>query len=219
MDDKTFDKLWNRPVIEIGRTTLLLAAATSFFPVVYIMFKYNIFPPIDLVLKGWALVAAVYGALYISEPVSFFPVLGLSGTYMAFLSGNIGNMRVPASAMALEVTNTVPGTREVEIIATLGMVGSIVVNLFFVTIAAVAGATILNVMPNFVVNAFRMYTVPAIFGAMFFQYGLKYPKLIVFGIGIPFILKFLLPFVPGYAATLITLASVIAISKVIYKNG
>lgn len=217
MDDKTFEQIWNKPVITIGRITLLAAAVSSFFPIIYLMMKYDIFPPIDMVLKGWGLIASVYAAMYIAEPVSFYPVLGLSGTYMSFLSGNIGNMRVPAAAMALEVTNTDPGTREVEIISTLGMVGSIITNLLFVTIAAIMGATILNVMPEAIVNGFRSYTAPAIFGALLFQFAAKYMKLAVVGVGLPLIMKLFIPAIPAYAVTLITLVATIAASKVLYK--
>ena len=49
MDDKTFEQMWNKPVITIGRITLLAAAVSSFFPIIYLMYKYNIFPPYLLV--------------------------------------------------------------------------------------------------------------------------------------------------------------------------
>ena len=171
-----------------------------------------------MVLKGWGLIASVYFAMYIAEPISFYPVLGLSGTYMSFLSGNIGNMRVPAAVMALEVTNTDPGTKDVEIIATFGMVGSIITNLLFVTIAAITGVAILNVMPEPIVNGFRSYTASAIFGALLFQFAAKYPKLVIVGVGFPVIMKVFIPVIPAYAVTLITVASTIVASKIMYKT-
>lgn len=108
MNDKEFQKIWNNPINLIGRITLLSAVVASFFPVMYLMISHGIFPPLDVVLKAWILVVSSYGVIYIIEPISYYPVLGLSGTYMTFLSGNCGNMRVPAAACALDVTETQP---------------------------------------------------------------------------------------------------------------
>ena len=78
MTDKEFQKLWNDPVNLIGRVTLLSAVVASFFPVVYLMISHKIFPPIDVVIKAWVLVASSYGVMYVLEPLSYYPVLGLA---------------------------------------------------------------------------------------------------------------------------------------------
>ena len=217
MDDKEFAKIWNGPVNLIGRVTLLSAVVASFFPVTYLMISHHIFPPIDVVLKAWILVASSYGVMYILEPISYYPVLGLSGTYMNFLSGNGGNMRVPAAACALDVTETPPGTRNVEIISALGIAGSIITNLFFVTLAAVLGAAILNAVPAIIADAFKSYAVPAVFGAVLMQFGIKYPTLLIFGLGVPLACKLLLPSMPAFAVTLSGLIITVVASKFMYK--
>jgi hypothetical protein len=38
--------------------------------------------------------------LWFIEPVSYFLVLGICGTYISFLAGNISNFRLPVSAVA-----------------------------------------------------------------------------------------------------------------------
>lgn len=217
MTDKEFQKLWNDPVNLIGRVTLLSAVVASFFPVVYLMISHKIFPPIDVVIKAWVLVASSYGVMYVLEPLSYYPVLGLAGSYMNFLSGNGGNMRVPAAACALDVTDTPEGTRNVEIISSLGIAGSIITNLFFVTLAAVLGATILNVVPPIIAETFKSYAVPAIFGAVLMQFSMKYPKLLVFGLGIPLACKLLIPAMPAFLITLSGLVITIIASKILYK--
>ena len=65
MTDKEFQKLWNDPVNLIGRVTLLSAVVASFFPVVYLMISHKIFPPIDVVIKAWVLVASSYGVMHV----------------------------------------------------------------------------------------------------------------------------------------------------------
>lgn len=218
MEDKEFKKIWNDPVNLIGRITLLSAVVASFFPAAYLMIVNNIFPPIEIVVKAWVLVASAYGVMYVLEPISYYPVLGLSGSYMNFLAGNGGNMRVPAAACALDVTDTAPGTRNVEIISALGIAGSIITNLFFVTLAAVLGAAILAAVPPIISNAFKTYAVPSVFGAVLMQFAIKYPKLVIFGLGVPILCKLVFPFIPAFVVTLLGLVITIVASKILYKS-
>ncbi len=62
------------------------------------------------------MVALSFGAFYVVEPISYYAALGLTGTYLSFLSGNIGNMRVPCATMALETTESEPGTLQAEVL-------------------------------------------------------------------------------------------------------
>jgi len=72
--------------------------------------------------------------------------------------------------MALDVTNTEPGTKEAEVVSTLGIAGSIITNLIGVTLAAFIGTALIRIFPPIIADAFRTYTVPAIFGAVFGQF-------------------------------------------------
>lgn len=187
--EKEFESIWNKPVVRVGATTVLLACACCFGPVIWLCISQGVMPPLSQILQSWALVAASFGALYIVEPISYYSVLGLSGTYLSFLSGNIGNMRVPCAAMALEATDTTPGTQQAEIVSTLGITGSIMVNVFFTTLAAFVGAALISVLPPVVSEAFKNYSAPAIFGASFGQFTIKYPKVAVFALGAPVLLR------------------------------
>lgn len=218
MDKKQFDKIWKVPVTRIGVATLLSAVVLSFFPVLYLYFAYGAFPPLDVALKAWGMIAAVFGAMYIVEPVSFYSILGLSGTYMSFLSGNIGNLRLPCAAMALEVTETEPGTHEAEVVSTLGIAGSIIVNIIGTTLAAFIGAKVIAVLPETVVTGLSTYTAPAIFGAMFGSFGIQYPKLAIFGMGIPVAIRLLIPSAPAYVLIIAAVFGTIGIARVFHNK-
>lgn len=220
-----FEKIWRGPVIRIGVSTILFPTIMCFLPNLYLYLKFGVFPPLSTALQAWGMIAAIFGAFYIVEPVSYYPVLGLTGTYISFLSGNIGNLRLPCSAVAQEVVGVEPGTNEAEIISTLGVAGSVITNLFFVTLAAVAGAALLAVFPEPVANAFKNYTVAAIFGAVFGQFTMKYPALAVIGIGIPVGLFLGAPAlgIPFLAQTWVVIVlsvfGTIAAGRVLYKTG
>ncbi|MDD4504326.1 MAG: hypothetical protein PHS15_05810 [Clostridiaceae bacterium] len=217
MDNKEFDEVWNKPVIKVGMTTVLLAAALSFLPSIYLYFAYGVFPALSIALKSWGMIAALFGAFYIVEPISYYSILGLSGTYLSFLSGNISNVRLPAAAMALEVTETKPATKEAEIVSTLGITGSVITNLVGVTLAAIVGAALIQILPVVIADAFKNYTVPAIFGAVFGQFAIKYPMLAIVGIGIPIILRFTTKF-PSWVLIIFSVFGTIIIARIIYQN-
>ncbi|MGB9868031.1 MAG: hypothetical protein ACPLPR_09055 [Bacillota bacterium] len=194
MDKKSvFNEVFTRKVIRLGIATLVAAWLGNFLPCAYLYFRYGIVPDSTTIIKIWALVASVYGAFYIVEPISYYAILGLSGTYMSFLAGNISNLRLPCSAIAQEVTGVEPGTEEAEIISTLGIAGSIIVNTIGVTITAIVGAAILNLFPVYVQKSFS-WLLPSIFGAVFVQFAIKYPTIGLLTVPIPLVL---LKFVKG----------------------
>ena len=165
-----FKNSWNPSAIKIGRATVLPIVFLCFLPSIYLYLFHGVYPPIHTMLQTWGLVLIVFAAFYFIEPLSYYPILGLAGTYMAFLSGNISNMRLPCSAVAQEVVGVKPETPEAQIISTLGISGSIVTNIIAITIAVLIGPYILNLFPEKIIEGFKAYAAPAIFGAVFGQF-------------------------------------------------
>lgn len=87
------------------------------------------------------------GVLRFVEPISYFPVLGVTGTYMAFLSGNISNMRLPCAAVAQDASDVKPGTPQGSILSSLGMAVSVVINIFVLSVGVALGSVVLSKTP------------------------------------------------------------------------
>ena len=165
-------KSFTKPIIRYGSLTNLLAIPLCFIPAIYLWLVKGAFPGWNNILTGWMYVASMFAIYSVVEPICYFPILGLPGTYMSFLSGNIGNMRVPCAVVAQESLGVEPGTRKAELIATLGIAGSIFTNTIMVTIAAIGGAALMSIFPPVVLTAFK-YVSSAIFGAMFAMFASK----------------------------------------------
>lgn len=161
-----YEKSFTKPIIRYGSLTNLLAIPLCFIPAIYLWLVKGAFPGWNNILTGWMYVASMFAIYSVVEPICYFPILGLPGTYMSFLSGNIGNMRVPCAVVAQESLGVEPGTKKAELIATLGIAGSIFTNTIMVTIAAIGGAALMSVFPPDVLTAFK-YVSSAILGAMF----------------------------------------------------
>ncbi len=219
MNEKQSMDAWKKSCIKIGAPTNLLAAATAFIPVVYLCMTYDCWPSLSLIASAWLLTVISFGAFYVVEPLSYYASLGMSGTYLSFLSGNIGNMRVPCAALALDVTESQPGTIQAEVVSTMAICGSIVTNLIATTLAAFIGTAIVSVLPVMVKVGLQTYASAAIFGATFGNFALKQPKLAVFGLGIPLICKVMQSYI-GLQAWLIIVLSVfgtVFIARLFYK--
>lgn len=167
-----YEKSFTKPIIRYGSLTNLLAIPLCFIPAIYLWLVKGAFPGWNNILTGWMYVASMFAIYSVVEPICYFPILGLPGTYMSFLSGNIGNMRVPCAVVAQESLGVEPGTKKAELIATLGIAGSIFTNTIMVTIAAIGGAALMSVFPPVVLTAFK-YVSSAIFSAMFAMFASK----------------------------------------------
>ena len=128
MNKEYYNKVYIPGIVKWGKITMLLGIITCFGPALVISVIYGCMPPVSAIIAGTIAQISVSGAFYIVEPISYFTVLGPVGTYMAFLSGNISNMRVPCAGMAQVAADVEPGTEKGSIVSVIGMATSIVIN-------------------------------------------------------------------------------------------
>ena len=141
----------------------------------------------------------------------------MSGTYLGFLSGNIGNMRVPCAALALDVTKSKSGTIQAEVVSTMAICGSIITNLIATTGAVLVGSAVVAVLPAFLNSALKNYAAAAIFGGTFGNFAVKYPKVAVFGLLIPTVLKLFVP-VPAWVVIVCAVFGTLGMARLFYVS-
>jgi len=177
MENKNyFNDTYLPSIIRWGRATNLVGVVFAFFPALVCFFVFGLRPAWSAIFAGFLMQASVSGVFWFAEPISYFPVLGVPATYMTFLSGNCGNLRLPAAAAALEASGIEPGTEKGTIISTIGVAVSIVVNLIFLTAGIVLGSSVLSMLPAGVIMALNNL-LPALFGAMLGQQFVPNPKI------------------------------------------
>ena len=173
-----FEKDYMPKMNRIGKITGFLGVLIAFAPALVLAIVFKIVPKPSALGIAFVAGASSFGVLWFVEPISYFSVLGPVGTYMAFLSGNISNMRIPCASMAQLSAEVEPGTEKGSVIATLGMAVSIVINLCVLTIGVILGSSILSRLPASVTQALG-YLLPALFGALLVQFGAKAKNLTV----------------------------------------
>ena len=225
MDNKYYSETYMPGIIKWGKLPMLLGIVTMFLPPLVFSAVFGYWPPLSAILTGTLAQVSVSGAFYVVEPISYFPILGIPGTYMTFLSGNTSNMRLPCSSVAQEAAGVEFGSRQGTIISTIGIGVSVIVNIVILTIGAVGSNVILGPLPEAVTSALN-FLLPALFGAVFGQFAVSRPKLAVVSILIVFAINWLnnngfLGFLGGFAGSVVILVSVfgsIFAGRFIYKK-
>ncbi|HLQ73573.1 MAG TPA: small-conductance mechanosensitive channel [Bacillota bacterium] len=164
-----------------GRLTLWSVIILTLTLPMYLSFGLGHHPGWNVILTGFVAYAAIVAVVWVVEPISYYPVLGVSGTYLAFLNGNIGNMVLPSAAVAQEVIGAQPGTEKGEVTATLAITGAAIVNTTILVFVVLGGSVLLTVLPDNVLVAFD-YVLPAIYGGVIAQFAIQKPSWGVAGI-------------------------------------
>lgn len=164
-----------------GRLTLSFGILVCVLLPLYLSFIAGHHPGFSLILSSLFSYASIIGVLWFLEPIMYFPVLGVPGTYIAFYSGNISNMCLPAAAASQDAVGVKPGTDKGEIVATLGISMASLVNKIILIPVILFGLWLLTIIPESVQNIFP-YVLPAIFGAVLAQFAMKFPLYGIFSL-------------------------------------
>lgn len=158
----TFDQ----KVIRNGRITVGIACIANFVPALYVDLKYGVQPSISVLLQLYGALAATYGITWIIQPIAYYPTMGAAGSYIGWLAGSCGDIRMPAAAMAQKIVGVEPGTHEGDVIGTLGVACSVFVSASLITLFVIIGNQVIPMLPPFITGSFS-YILPSLFGAIF----------------------------------------------------
>ena len=210
---------------KIGKLTGWTGLLICFAPALVLGLVYHLWPNPTALATASVAALSSFLIIQIVEPISYYPLVGPVGTYMAFLSGNISNMRIPCASMAQIASGVEPGSHKGSIIAAIGMGISVLINVSVLTLGVIAGSSILAMLPETVLSALN-YVLPALFGALFMQFAIKQKALSTIMLAISVVLYIginggVFDFLPGarnYLGTLVCVFSAIAIALALDKK-
>lgn len=97
----------------------------------------------------------------------------------------------------------------------MAICGSIITNLIATTAAVLVGSAVVSVLPDVIVSALTKYAAGAIFGGTFGTYALKCPKVAIFGMGLPLILKFTIA-PPAWVLIVVSVFGSLGFARLLY---
>lgn len=172
----------------IGKIWLALSLAIFFAVPTTICLYYDVKP--DMSVMGTSAVLIPFIINFFSgifEPIIYSPMLGINSAYLAFITGNLSNLKIPCVVKAQEICGTKLGTEENEVVSTLSVATSTLVTTViiavFVLILAVSNVETAIKNTPWITPAFTC-VVYALFGSLGGKYVVKNIKLAVFPLAI-----------------------------------
>ncbi len=166
----------------LGRIfSIICLTLIALVPVVYCL-AAGVSPDWVAVASAWSFMLS-YVAIGLIEAFSYAPILGVGGQYLAFITGNISNLKLPCSINAQSIAKVEQGTEEQEVVSTISIAISSIVTTLIIVIGiiplAIFGSDIVDVL-----TPVSPYVVPAIFGGLGIVIISRYFKLIIIPFGI-----------------------------------
>ncbi|MGM9589144.1 MAG: hypothetical protein ACI3V0_03100 [Faecousia sp.] len=149
----------------IGRATMIIALILSFLPVVYMYFVLGWRVPGRYYITVAATLFALCIGMWITEPLIYYPMLGAAGTYMAYLSGNTKNVRLPVQRSVLKRFGVNPNTPRGQVLSAYCIGFSVFVNLAILTVVVFTGTFFVPYLPQVVLTGLS-YVIPALIGTL-----------------------------------------------------
>jgi hypothetical protein len=150
-------------------------------------------PNLSAVAKGFISVGLIWTISSVVEFLVYTPMLGAGGGYLAFITGNLINMKIPCAMNAKDMAGTKSGTTENEIISTLSIAASSLTTIVVLALGVLLLTPLQPVLQSETLQPAFANVVPALFGAMAYQYFRKNLKLAVVPLVIMSILFILVP--------------------------
>ncbi len=203
-------RIWNLSMVGI----LLL------FPVmVSILFR----APVDWrgFMLGMLSTAPMYWAVGVIETFTYVPMLGAGGSYLAFVTGNITNLKAPAALNALELMGADVKTEEGEIISTIAIAVSSIITTLIIVLGVVLIVPLTPVLNSPALAPAFDQILPALFGGLGVVYIARNWKIAVAPVTLMLILFLLIPGLGSYVGILVPVGvlTALGVARILYKKG
>lgn len=224
MNDKEkelFFKEFNNGLHMIGRIMLILAIILLLGVPFIVGTVNNVTPDWGAFLKGLMKIGIIYIPVAIVEFLIYSPMLGVGGSYLSFLTGNVTNMKIPCAMNARDIAHTEVGTPEHEIVSTMSVAVSAIVTTLVIVVGVILIQPLQPVLQSETLLPAFNNVVPALFGALGLKYFLKSPKIAIIPLIAMCLLCIFVPSMISQTSTLIIPAGALAlvIGYILFKKG
>ena len=192
--------------IACGVTLVLLLGAP--FLMGYIL---GAMPDMRAFGRGFLAIGIVWLVSCVAEYLVYTPMLGAGGGYLAFITGNLINMKIPCAVNARDIVGAKTGTPENEIVSTLSIATSSLVTIVILALGVLALVPLQPVLQSPALQPAFANVVPALFGAMAYQYFRKNVQVAVAPLVVMSLLFMLVPSLTSSTSFMIIPSGALAI--------
>lgn len=205
----------------VGRIWIWTAVVVVLMVPVAICLHYDAWPSGAAVLKGLIGVAPIYWTVGVIEVITYTPMLGTGGTYLAFVTGNLTSIKAPSALNAMENAEVKPGTEEGEVISTIAIATSSIVTTLVIMLGVIGLSALAPVLDSPVLAPAFDNILPALFGGLAVVYVSKNWKIAITPLIFMVVLFLLVPSLAGSVGVLVPVGVLVALgaARWMYKKG
>ena len=168
-------------------------------------------PDLAAVGRGFLAVGLIWTVSSVVEFLVYTPMLGSGGSYLAFITGNLINMKIPCAVNARDLAGVKAGTKENEIVSTLSIAVSSLVTILVLAVGVLLLQPLQPVLQSPALQPAFDNVVPALFGAMAYKYYRKNLGLAIWPLLMMSALFILIPSLQSQTSILILPSGALAI--------
>jgi len=196
-----------------GRIFIILGIFMMFLIPFTTWFVTGIGPNFKQMLIGIGALSVLFLPGGIIEVLTYGPILGTSGTYLAFITGNLINLKVPCVMNAKEIAGTQINTEENEIVSTIAIASSTTTTIIIMVLGVLLLIPLKPILNSQVLQPAFNWVISALFGALAYKYIKGHLTLAVVPLIFVIILSVLAPnFVQSNVVIVILLSAMVTIA-------
>ncbi|WP_265459038.1 hypothetical protein [Enterococcus sp. HY326] len=160
-------KKFNNQIHRAGRITVFIVLVCFISLPIILSTIYGTSLNIGEVLQNALPIMLMFTVVGLSENLAYTPLIGPGALYIACVTGDLSNMKVPASKNAMELLNATAGTEKGNLISILAVSTCTVVTTGLAFLGMLFLAPIIEpIYNNVYINPAFANLLPAIFGAL-----------------------------------------------------
>lgn len=204
-----------------GKLWIWTAVCVVLLVPVSICVYYNAWPEMTAVFKGLLGVAPIFWTVGTIEVITFTPMLGTGGSYLAFVTGNLTSIKVPSAINAMESAGVKVQSEEGEILSTIAVATSSIVTTLVIALGVVFLSILTPVINSPILQPAFKNILPALFGGLAVVYINKNVKVAMIPMLFMIILFLLLPSMASSVGILVPVGALISIAgaRILYKKN
>ena len=156
-------------------SSLILLIAMTAFPIAASAI-YGLWPDLGQLWPGFIAVILFMAPFWPAETIGYMSVMGPGALYMSYITGNVTNLRTPATVGTINSLGIKPNRDECHTLAIIACGASVITTVAVIAIGVVVAAPLEPVLNLPAIQPAFNYVVPALFGGLVAQTILKGKK-------------------------------------------
>ncbi len=204
-----------------GRLWMLGALLLFISAPIIISIITGVWPTFEHFIPGFLATAVIFWPVTTIEVFTFSPMLGVGSTYLAFVTGNLTSLKVPAALNAQDALGVEKGTDEGDVISTIAVASSSIITTLIIFIGALLIIPLTPLLESPVLKPAFDNIIPALFGGLGIVYISKRIKIAIIPLVVMMIFFPLVPGSGGLVGIMVPVGVVISIivARILYKKG